>query len=1388
MLKQTILWTALPHGSDGPLTAGAKLHLSVFVSPRLWSDDPTAGKLKLSDFPDFLDWPAKIGAAAFTVAFDGGPSLPATVVATKPLRSDLWQALFKNDTLVLPYQFENLTGADILSFPALDIHDAVKDIYQRVAADPAYGVNLPPRGALAADPGLTGIARPVQPRRPYKPIPVDDKPAFVGDREPEPIGDVGTPDDGGAGEPEGCGCAGCLAMPIVLLRRLLKALGLVATFPLTFAMGGPIAWGAGRPTGFAFKPDGGAGSGAPLAANKTAFDQLQAYVKPTSAVSAALPGEPELADTYDFHRMVAAAGDYPNLLRYLGLVVDLEVTLPAALPAAAGTVKVTPTLPLTLATTHYTPRTHYELGDGRFLARPGSGGDLRDGLLRLDDTNRFRVIQLDVAGSGIKLQSTATTLVNQEQHDDWAGNEPQEQGLPYLQTAGLSVIRPGAGARLKERFFRAYALNKALALVDNSPTTPAAGAEPPPSDELWAEDIMRGYRVDVYDDQSKAWRSLCRRVGEYKFSDAPGGPITLSAEEDEGFVQASATEPMEPEGTRVLRAHESLFTWSGWSLAAPRYGKTILPDHTIGEAPNEAATPFKMEATFRPAPKSLPRLRYGYSYRLRARAVDLAGNSVFTPNDPAFAVTQPEVAPEVRFRRFEPVSPPAMMLRTKPVEGESLERLVVRSPFDDATNITPTERHIVPPKTSQLMAEQHRKFDGAPGMASDPAAYQLAGREAGSLTHAVDPNTGDPVPIPGATEVVEGDHTYWLQVNDTFDLSYLPDPYARGVLLMGLPGMAAADQIVEPNGQIVNKIPFQGDWPDPKPFRLRVTGVVAGATPTPPVWDATDRVLTVQLPQGETYHVRISSYLHPADLDNMAVWGWVAETSVPHLAELRKQAEAGRNWLHLPFRELVLVHAVQQPLAIPRLTALAAHKQLNDTLATLSGRFRVDAKSTQKVDLRASWRDPFDDPEKPTYDEATDFVAQEMHVAEVNVTDPEQNQVDFSAIQHPLGDTRYHSVTYTPIASTRFREYFSAAVTADPQNLIRPTAAEVGTPPANAAKMSIKILNSARPAAAKPLYLLPTFAWTRSSSGGLYNTLRRGGGLRVYMERPWFSSGEGELLGVLLRPPTVAIGSDAAERLKKYTSEWGMDPLWPAASTAPLAMSSFVAPAAVSSKSVFLAEMDDKVDVVGYRPQFDEERNLWYCDILLDPDVAYFPMVRLALARFQPNSIARAEISAVTLADFIQVAPHRAVSYDATKVDVDGTLKVEVVGPTYFFPQLETWGVSQMIVRLERRTVAGADDELGWTPIAAYRMHPQAPAAGKVTWELTFQVPQPRPNPLRVVVLEVERYQTDGRGEVDVLRALEGADLPGLGGQPAAMMANVPLGYRITFADAIELP
>jgi hypothetical protein len=1416
VLKQTIVWTALPNGVDGPVIEGSTLRISVLASPRLWNDDPTVSKMHLNDFPDFLDWPAMIEPAGFEVEFAGAPALAGTADTT-PLQSTLWAALFKPTTDVVPFVFEDLSGSEILSFSAGQVHETVKGVYQQAATDPAYGagINHPTKETLANDDDLVEIARPVHAEPPFEPRDPDRGPVII-ERPPGAPGTgsgTGTGPGSSPGKGPFDGCLGCLGslilLPLLLVvavsQRALRLFRLMAVLPVLAMLGS-------QRVSARLSPNGGGGGGmAPSSAKKAAFDQLNEYVAPTSPDSEDLQTSAEIAETFDFHRMIAALGDYPRLLRHMGLVVDLTVIVPAGGLPATGTIRVIPNLSLASATTNHSPRTHYELDAGRFLATPRTpNADLANGLVRLQDGDRFQVHQIDVVGSGIKLQNMATNLVGLQSLNEVPVNSPNEDGLPALQTAGIAVIRPDAPAYLRHRFRRSYALNAALAAIDLSPLQPFASGEPAPAadDELFAEDVIRGFRLDVRDDHANRWLSLCRRVGTYEFLEAAGGGPPL-VEEDEGFVQIGATEAVKPGTSRVLRAHESLFAWDGWSLVAPRPGDAIRPDGVDhGEIENPPATPFKLQATFKARPASLPRLRFGYKYRLRARLVDLAGNSVFDPDRPAFDTSQAEITPEFMFRRFEPVGPPPVMLRTVPKEGESLERLTIRSAVQDlaaAIALQTTDRHITPTKIAQLMAERHGRFDGTSTMNKDAAAYDLASTEAGSLTHRLDMATDSLDLIPGVSEVTEPteNRTYWLQANDTFDVRYLPDPYARGVLFLGLPGMAGPE-VVAP---LFNRIPFGGAWPNLEPFRLRVQGLPAGGSPAAPAWDAATHQLTVQLAQGETATVRMASYLDPSDLPTMGVWAWTEDAAPADLASLKAATVDGRNWLHLPFRTLTLVHAVQQPLAIPEVAVLAVDplRKVGETAVSLKGNLAVDAKSTGKVDLWAEWKDPRDDPADPTNDPTIDVDWQRTHVRELTLPDPKDDTPSLTGIlramgdkagdpgdlvqglRHAVGDTKYHSVVYTPIASTRFRENFAPGLSA--ADLTRPLPAEVPKP------TTLAVPNAARPDAPRPLYVLPTFRWTQAEVGGVRTRQRRGGGLRIYLERPWFSSGAGELLGAVLRPDAVGPTSETADMLRKYISEWGMDPLWNAAKTAPLRVGDLLN--ATSTKAgLSLAELSGAppptVDVAGFEVGYDATRKLWFSDIEMRVDQSYFPFVRLTLARYQPNSVDGAHLSRVVLSDFVQVLPHRTVEYDLNGAVANGVVPIRVLGPSQHVTDGPGFGATMVVARLERRQFGDAADTepMGWEAIDSIILEASSAGGFNMVWRGDMPLPGPLPTPLRISILEAQILRTDGRPIEDPFELLQGRHMSGVSPTTFAgpnMAEAPPLGYRIVFVDTTEV-
>jgi hypothetical protein len=86
-----------------------------------------------------------------------------------------------------------------------------------------------------------------------------------------------------------------------------------------------------------------------------------------------------------------------------------------------------------------------------------------------------------------------------------------------------------------------------------------------------------------------------------------------------------------------------------------------------------------LATTVEAAPTSLPRLRVGRTYRLRIRAVDLAGNSRAFQQGEIKVPGAPTASEAQRFLRFEPVPSPTVLRRHLDTEGESLEHLIIRS-------------------------------------------------------------------------------------------------------------------------------------------------------------------------------------------------------------------------------------------------------------------------------------------------------------------------------------------------------------------------------------------------------------------------------------------------------------------------------------------------------------------------------------------------------------------------------------------------------------------------------------------------------------------------------------------------------------------------------------
>ena len=1065
------------------------------------------------------------------------------------------------------------------------------------------------------------------------------------------------------------------------------------------------------------------------------------------ATHPAKPRKSDLYDLFDFHKMISALGNYPELLVKLGLVVELEIPFDAAIPtgAAATTISVIPSH--FNAAPHVRPRTHYLLDSVHgFRARPAPGSYLTDELLlHLSDKNSFDITQTDIDGSAVKLLGMAANL--SEQVSRPIAGLPTDQGVPSLRSAGIALIHTGRAYDLAQRFKAAATQNAAA--ETNAPV------------ELYADDLVRGYAIDIF---THRWLSLNLRQGLFTFKRSPGSKRKQIIN-GEGFV-AMATAQV-PGGTPSdLYLHEQLCRWNGWSLAAPR---PITPIGVAGsgetpQEPPDAANPditrYGLVVAFSAPSGTLPKLRFGHVYRARARMVDLAGHSIET--DAPGALLPAVQTPPIRYARWEPLAAPALALRhsIKGSPGESMARLVVRSDFDRsvdhyfADQAAPpynkdAERHFLPPKTSQMMAETHGMFDNPP-----PAGktwYQVITETDVSLP--MDPQPPhDPLP----------------HDTDHLGLPYLPDPLGQGATFVGLPGYPAGQPFTAPT--------WGGHWPYQNTFRMVLKGIDATAVPQPPLWQtAPAPLLTVELPKGEMVIVRYSSRPITSMLLLMALWEWIVQAGLAGV--FAKAVQAGLAWLLTPYHEITLVHAVQRPLIKPGFSPrLRAMRQTGETSATLFDLpMPISGRSTIKLDLQARWFEPNDD-----VGQAGPGVREyKAHVSEIPLDyattaltfpsdDPAALDADSKYLTHELSSTKYHRVAYTAIATTRYREYFpftKAEIAANPALLTRASdTGSIAKPDPSRARATsivdaahalprgvIDVPSSARPQSPNLLYVTPTFGHESAAGSDGITALRRGGGLRVYLERPWYSSGEGELLGVVLPPAQPKAGGISIRSFgytaadPSHVTQWGLDPIVRSHNApTPIAPTpNLFTRAARTATGLSIDEQPGvQVAVAGHEVAYDADRRLWYADIELSGGLAYYPFIRLVLARYQPNSIPGTHLSRLVLADFAQIAPDRMATVTFNSKDAH-QMRITVAGPA---PYRTT---NSVVVSLEQQLTGadGGDELLGWIPVGKGALTLRSTTVKNETlWSGEYTVPPlpTPPPPLRLVIREFELYPSNG--------------------------------------------
>ncbi|QDY75701.1 hypothetical protein [Streptomyces qinzhouensis] len=1312
MAASRIVWTPVPAGREG-----GRLKLSVLVSPRLTGSAPT-----LAGYPEWLDWPAQ--RPRYSLVFGAGPAVAAEVTGPAP-RSDLWRQLFPGTTPVVAAPAATaaaVTVPPIRSWPPVSARDLARSEH---AAATAFQATAPLSVNRMASRG-PGLAEGVR----------------NGGGRQDLVTDIPIP-------------PARLARARTLIAEALARDG--------YFLGGPL-----EDPESPFDPFSAAQIDFLLARQ---FHHREAADNPSPGGGSLAAHITRIAagDPVDFHAALGALAQYPALQRTLGLVVDLVVDAGApGVPAAGDPVAVAlrvewPPLAPGGGYEAVLPAVNAVLTAAGFAAKP-TGTLVRNGLLRLD-SDRFEVVEVDADGTADALSGFGQKLLDRDDGSSGPAVSPdgalpiavdpgrEPAPLPSHRADSIGVVQRGRARELRARLVRA---------TDRAAAPAVLLADEP----FGAEELEYGIRVDVWDDTTRGWLSLCRRSGTYDC-----GELRFEAR-DEGTVHLAHTTAADGDPTIYL--HESIFAWDGYSLAASRPGSItrIVDGQEVTTGPDTDPTgPVRLRTSFRAL--SLPKLRYGRGYRFRARIVDITGNGL-GPNDPApddFGAA----TPLVRHLRFEPVGSPDLLPAAPRTQGESLALLVIRGNYSaPATGFC--ERRIVPRRISPATAERHGMYDVTPtpvnpGGMDRPAYSEIVRRDTAGFT-----GGGED---PGGW----GDTPYFDR--PLLEVPYLPDVLARGAAFRGLPGLPPDE---------VFPVAFDDrlSWPRRAPFTLRLENG-SGA----PEYDRVRRVLTVRLPPGRSADVVCSSRIDEGDLDVLGIWQWFADSGLTPppgttVDDLRGLAAQGQLWQLTPRRPLRLTHAVRQPVTPAAFGKPIAVRVPGDTFARIVDVLTLDRASTAKVDFRAEWTEPGDAPVDP----APVVRSGRAHLTTLATApdDPDGDRLRLDA-RHEFHDTRHRTVTYTAVAATRFGDFFTetarAVLTGTDPVVIAPGGFASGTltvlnpadgrvydpaeyeadPATGAIRRSgpgsaipdggtveagfvtgpvtrvnteaqrpvvVDVRSSARPTAPDVAYLVPTFGWERAGGGTDITSTRRGNGIRVYLRRPWYSSGDSEELGVVL-----AVDGAPPPALRPWITLRGQDALFASAPTAAAPGAAEFPLATRTATGLVLAESETvpelpRVAVAAHAVGYDEARRLWYCDLTMPPEPAYRPFLRFAFARYQRHSLSGLELSPVVLAQFAQLNPDRTLSVALGAAD-PARATVTVSGPTYAGDPAR----GARLTLLLQTAVPGRSGALGWRTEAESPLPPVPGGGGE--WGAVVTLPgPPGSTPMRLLVEEREVLPTAG--------------------------------------------
>lgn len=1373
-MKQKIIFTALPNGL---VKRGVTNKWAISASISLQVEEANT---TLENVPDMFGWAGIVKHSKFIVQLNGKP-VEAKVVS-KTADDVLWANLFTKKVKVKSFVQEDLSQIPIASYPVKHILKYLKDVTEGTGK--FFANDLPNEKHFTENPALTAISEYV----------VADFPK--------------------RGREKG-----------ISLDRL------VSDSPAKNRLKSVL----NKNKFISFKP-----ASEPM----LDFAQLKNFhgLYDAKVVDKFIPlAKPE----FEFHQIISALSDYPQLQRRLGLIVDLEFDGPENLMMRVGsvpTVRIIPTdINFTTDTTIVCPATAYTKTAKGFYARPMDNSIIDKGHLKIN-SNEFTVFQVDTDGAALKLCNQMDALqlkkakhifyavennVQKAENIPFFNNEaPRKEGTPSHKTVGIAVAKNGRAELLHKKFDRMNNLKNLMMLPGLTPegTTGAKASWILPNEVLYADDINLGYRMDIEpDDKPGKWFSLHMRNNKYSYLNPAGTNVDISGmDTDEGFIQMAASEEKTETGTQ-LKVGEAIARWEGWSLSVPRPGSALndpmLDNKEVYDKTKEAEkfkTPntadFRLNVLPGIVEGTLPKLRFGNLYAVRIRTVDLAGNSVRLEEQPENIGEA--VVGKIKYMRYEPVDAPFLVLGTEIKDGESSEVMVIRSnegqsceQYENGNVVTKTFkpeaiRHVKPPRSNVEMSVTHSVLDKGFGPANkteaaaiyqkiknekDPFTAETASYSATTNLKVVDGNQKE-IPVEYLIDPMAAGVTFFISAHDPNPKVPDPEKFTRRVSFF-------FDDEVKDDAA-ANKTAAYNEWMNPKTFRIILK---EEATPSLE-WNKGDRALIVKLQKGVIVKVNYACFWRPNDILRLS--GVLDMMGMTNLSDAVGQRIArGQHWMFSPWRELTFVHAVQQPLSkmgtqtYPFIADLKPEREFGANTAKINTKLLVHGPSTGQLDIEADWTEWLDDGEhvettpnawnddvqrypmkSKVFHFTTLYLIFEYAFGSVVKENP------FPAIEHLFNDTKHRKVNYKAIATTRYREYFFNLIK-DRENKGQPFPLTRETVPTAITKEVI-IPSSAKPLAPEVLYIIPNFEWSRNTNNSTNTTITaRGAGLRVYLKRPWYSSGEGEKLAVVLNMNI----NDKLSSGSTPVSTWGTDPTKlsaPLPGGIKMDANSFLS---LKEGQLQMASAEHngntaKVFVVTYDVKYDKERKLYYVDILLNVATAYYPFVRLALARYQHHSVRTADtdccLSPIVVADYIQVPAPRFTSlkFEGAKnkinVGLSGTVSLINMKGIFFHNRIDF-----VVEPIEVDASEGAHITIHAKPIETYSYSLQPQDIGQNFGFLhthSFTLPaEYASKPYRVKVLEYE---------VIIYDPLKPNPNPG-----SANFGTMPMKERLVFADVYEV-